>query len=64
MYATTAGSRNGNGGDNNVAQPVSAIQAFYQSLCPAGKVKMLALIAHMHKLLSVLNAMLKSGMPW
>jgi len=40
------------------------IQAFYQRLCKAGKAKKLALKACMRKLLTVLNAMLKSGAPW
>ena len=38
MYATKAGrSRNGTGWDNKVAQPVSAIRAFYQRFCRAGE---------------------------
>ena len=40
------------------------ILAFYQHLCQAGKAKKLALTAGMRKLLTILNAMLKSGMPW
>jgi transposase len=40
------------------------IRAFYQRLCQAGKAKKLALTAYMHKLLTILNAMLKSGTPW
>ena len=39
-------------------------QAFYQRLCQAGKAKKLALTACMRKLLTILNAMLKSGTPW
>jgi hypothetical protein len=34
------------------------------NLCQAGKAKKLALTACMRKLLTILNAMLKSGMPW
>lgn len=40
------------------------IRAFYQRLCQAGKAKKLALTVCMRKLLTILNAMLKSGMPW
>ncbi|ULA63309.1 MAG: hypothetical protein LZF86_110004 [Nitrospira sp.] len=40
------------------------IRAFYQRLCQAGKAKKLALTACMRKLLTILNAMLKSGTPW
>ena len=40
------------------------IRAFYQRLCKAGKAKKLALTACMRKLLTILNAMLKSGTPW
>jgi transposase len=40
------------------------IRAFYQHLCQAGKAKKLALTACMRKLLTILNAMLKSGTPW
>jgi transposase len=43
---------------------VSVIWAFYQHLCQAGKAKKLALTACMRRLLTVLNAMLKSGAPW
>lgn len=41
-----------------------AIKAFYQRLCDAGKLKKVALIACMRKLLIVLNAMLKNNTPW
>jgi transposase len=37
---------------------------FNQRVCRAGKAKKLALTACMRKLLTVLNAMLKSGTPW
>jgi transposase len=40
------------------------IRAFYQRLCQAGKAKKLALTACMRKLLTILNAMAKSGTPW
>jgi hypothetical protein len=40
------------------------IQAFYQRVCQAGKAKKLALTACMRKLLTILNAMLKSGTAW
>jgi transposase len=40
------------------------IRAFYQRLCQAGKAKKLALTACMRKLLTILNAMVKSRTPW
>jgi len=40
------------------------IRAFSQRLCQAGKAKKLALTACMRKLLTILNAMVKSGTPW
>ena len=40
------------------------IRAFYQRLCQAGKAKKLALTACMRKLLTILNAMVKSGTSW
>jgi transposase len=40
------------------------IRAFYQRLCAAGKPKKLALVACMHKLLTILNAMVRHGTPW
>ena len=40
------------------------IRAFYQRLCHAGKAKKLALTACMRKLLTILNAMVKSGTLW
>ncbi len=42
----------------------SVIRTFYQRLCQAGKAKKLALTACMRKLLTILNAMVKSGTPW
>ena len=38
--------------------------ACYQRLCASGKAKKLALTACMHKLLTILNAMLKRRSPW
>lgn len=40
------------------------IHAFYQRLTEAGKPKNLAIVACMRKLLTILNAILKSGQPW
>lgn len=40
------------------------IRAFYQRLCAAGKAKKVALTACMHKLLTILNTMLKHGTRW
>jgi transposase len=40
------------------------IRTFSQRLCQAGKAKKLALTACMRKLLTILNAMVKSGTPW
>jgi len=40
------------------------IKAFYQRLLAAGKRKKVALTACMHKLLIILNALLRSGQPW
>ena len=41
-----------------------AIARFYQRLLSAGKPKKLALVACMRKLLTILNAMVRSGKPW
>lgn len=41
-----------------------AIRAFYERLLQAGKLKKVALVACMRKLLTMLNAMLKAGTPW
>lgn len=41
-----------------------AIRAFYLRLCAAGKEKKIALTACMRKLLTILNAMVKTGTPW
>jgi transposase len=40
------------------------IKAFYQRLRTAGKVPKVALVACMHKLLTILNAMVKHQTPW
>ena len=40
------------------------IKAFYERLCVKGKLKKVALTACMHKLLIILNAMVKTGVPW
>jgi transposase len=40
------------------------INALYVRLCIAGKAKKVALVACMHKLLTILNAMLKHHTPW
>lgn len=40
------------------------IRAFYQRLCGAGKVKKVALTACMRKLLTILNAMVKTETAW
>jgi len=39
------------------------IRTFHQGFCQAGKAKKLAWTAYKRKLLTVLNAMLKSGTP-
>jgi transposase len=40
------------------------ITAFYQRLCLAGKPKKVALTACMHKLLTILHAIVRHGVPW
>lgn len=40
------------------------IRDFYQRLCAVGKPKKVALVACMRKLLTILNAILKSGVAW
>jgi transposase len=40
------------------------LKAFYERLCRAGKIKKVALIACMRKLLTILNAMAKHHTPW
>jgi transposase len=40
------------------------IKAFYKKLCSAGKAKKVAITACMHKLLIIMNAMIKNNQPW
>lgn len=40
------------------------IEAFYQRLLAKGKLKKVALVACMHKMLTIMNAVIKSGVPW
>ena len=40
------------------------LKAFYQRLLSKGKPAKVALVASMHKLLTIINAILKSGKPW
>lgn len=40
------------------------IKSFYEHLCSAGKQKKVAIIACMHKLLIIMNAMIKHNEPW
>jgi transposase len=40
------------------------IHAYYNRLCSAGKKKMVALIAAMHKLLTIFNFMIKNQEDW
>lgn len=40
------------------------LKAFYQRLCAAGKPKKVALVACMRKLLTIINAIIRSGKPW
>jgi transposase len=40
------------------------IKAFYERLCAAGKQKKVAITACMHKLLIIMNAMIKHHQPW
>jgi transposase len=40
------------------------LKAFYERLLAAGKSKMVALVAVAHKLLTILNAILRDGKPW
>ena len=40
------------------------LRAFYQRLLAAGKAKKVALVACMHKLLRILNALLRTNAPW
>jgi hypothetical protein len=40
------------------------IRRYYARLCAAGKPRKVALVAAMHKLLIILNAMLRQQRPW
>jgi transposase len=40
------------------------LKAFYEKLCKAGKKKKVALVACMHKLLRIMNAMLRNNTAW
>lgn len=40
------------------------LKAFYERLCAAGKPRKVALVACMRKLLTIMNAIIKSGVPW
>lgn len=40
------------------------IKAFYDRLLAKGKLKKVALVACMHKMLTIMNAIMKSGIPW
>ena len=45
-------------------KPNPVIKAFYTRLLAAGKVKKVALTACMHKLLTIMNAMVRDRTPW
>jgi transposase len=40
------------------------VRTFYQRLIQAGKFQKVALVACMHTLLTILNAMVRDGRPW
>ena len=40
------------------------IKVFYERLLAKGKLKKVALVACMHKMLTIINAIIKSGIPW
>jgi transposase len=40
------------------------LKAFYERLLERGKLKKVALVACMHKLLTILNAIVKQGKAW
>jgi len=40
------------------------VRTFYQRLITAGKLQKVALVASMHKLLTILNAMARDGRTW
>lgn len=47
-----------------LARHISVIKTFYMRLLAAGKAKKTALVACMHKLLTILNAMLRKNEEW
>jgi len=42
----------------------SVIRAYYQRMLQAGKSKMVAIVAAMRKMLTILNAMIANNQPW
>jgi transposase len=40
------------------------IKEFYDRLLAKGKLKKVAMVACMHKMLTIMNAIIKSGIPW
>jgi transposase len=40
------------------------IREYYRRLCGCGKAKKVALVACMHKMLTILNSMVKNNTPW
>jgi transposase len=42
----------------------AAIKPFYERLLAKGKLKKVAIVACMHKMLTILNAIMKSNCPW
>jgi transposase len=48
----------------SAARHEPTIKAFYQRLVAAGKPKKVALAACMHKLLTIINAVIRSGVPY
>jgi transposase len=48
----------------SATQHEPVIKAFYQQLIARGKLPKVALVACMHKLLTIMNAIVRSGKPW
>lgn len=48
----------------SAARHEPVIKAFYQQLIARGKAPKVALVACMHKLLTIMNAIVRSGQPW
>ena len=48
----------------SAARTNPVVRSFYQRLIHAGKFRKVALVACMHKLLTILNAMVRDGRPW